>query len=136
VFWARCLPSAHASSSPAHPVGRDTLPPSVVETDHSIGPSGRRIADSAGLRGRRPIRQIEPATALLCAAPRGGQCSTTLSGDLTPAGKNLLKRRRIVSTASESVPKSTGFRTPLFAQDKSLFCWVSESSFCEGFRNT
>ena len=51
------------------------------------------------------------------------------------ATKDLLEDLRIVSIASESVPKSTVFGTPIFGDKKHRGYWVSKPSFSEGFRN-
>ena len=52
---------------------------------------------------------------------------------LRPAASPSRKRQR--SLAPLNVPNTSGFGTPLFAEDKSLFYWVSEPSISEGFRN-
>jgi hypothetical protein len=51
------------------------------------------------------------------------------------ATKDLLEDLRIVSIASESVPKSTVSGTPIVGVTEQRHCWVSEPSFSEGFRN-
>jgi hypothetical protein len=47
-----------------------------------------------------------------------------------------MRQKAIEYHASESVPKSTVFRTPIFGVTKQRHCWVSEPSLSEGFRNT